>query len=65
MLLKDFFRILVFLEDIINGSQNFNIINYDLKIFCLQSCTEFLDFTRILDEIKKVETKDKILRDRN
>ena len=50
----------IFLEDIINGSPNFDeIVNDNLRAFRERDCAEFLDFIKILDEVKKVKIKNK------
>ena len=53
-------NIVIFFENTIKDSINFSeIVNDNLRMICQQNCAEFSDFGEILDEIKKVQTKNK------
>ena len=55
-----FLRFVVFLEDTINDSPDFDdIVNDNVRIFWRQSCADFSDYMEILDEIKQIDIKNK------
>ena len=53
---QKFLIIIIFLEDIINNSVDFdNITNDVLREFCHEKCAEFPDFEELVTKIKEME----------